>query len=311
MPLPPPPPLWMRVAVAKRLLPRSNRKRPADELPLASLKALKVSPGSSSHWVVEAQAAIQRGVASTRADSKEPTTQGGAAEVTPTQAGEGVLPPREGKAHESDRAGVPLVAEAPRASEAEATEAGAPKTAETAAAGVGVSTTIEATMVEAGAPEIVEAMTAEAGAPMITEADVMAARPSAQEAEMKAAEALVAPLDQLQRQKGLLTGANELLAARSVEVEDLWLCCADVRVEVVTAQGQVAPLTARVKELEEELTRVAGDRDAFRSRAEEATASGKAVAGQLGVEESAHQLTKGALDEALTVVEASPTEAVV
>ena len=43
-------------------------------------------------------------------------------------------------------------------------------------------------------------------------------------------------------------------------------------------------MAARVKELEEELTRVAGDRDAFRSRAEEATALGKALVGQLGVE---------------------------
>ena len=51
-------------------------------------------------------------------------------------------------------------------------------------------------MVEAEAPETVEAMTVEAGAPEITEADVMVARPSAQEAEMKAAEALVAPLVQ-------------------------------------------------------------------------------------------------------------------
>ena len=67
----------------------------------------------------------------------------------------------------------------------------------------------------------------------------------------------------------------------------------------------------QVKELEEELTHVAGDRDAFRSRAEEATASGKALAGQLGAEESAHQLMKGTLDEALTAVEASRTEAVV
>jgi len=63
--------------------------------------------------------------------------------------------------------------------------------------------------------------------------------------------------------------------------------------------------------LEEELTRVAGDRDAFRSQAKEATASGKALAGQLGVKESAHQLTKGALDEALMAVEASQTEAMV
>ena len=64
-------------------------------------------------------------------------------------------------------------------------------------------------------------------------------------------------------------------------------------------------------ELEEELTRVASDRDAFRSRAEEAMASGKALAGQLGVEQNAHQLTKGALDEALAAAEASRTEAMV
>ena len=92
--------------------------------------------------------------------------------------------------------------------------------------------------------------------------------------------------DQLQRQKGLLAGANELLAARNAEVEDLRLRCANVKVEVVTAQEQVAPLAARVKELEDELTRVAGDRDAFRSWAEEATASGKVLAGQLGAEQS-------------------------
>ena len=65
-------------------------------------------------------------------------------------------------------------------------------------------------------------------------------------------------------------------------MEDLRLRCADAMVEAVTAWERVAPLATRVKELEEELTRVAGDRDAFRSRAEEATASGKALAGQLG-----------------------------
>ncbi|XP_066320104.1 uncharacterized protein [Miscanthus floridulus] len=196
MPLPPPPPLRIRVTMVKRLPPRSSRKRPADELPLVPLEVLKVRPGSFAHWVAEAQAAIQRGAASARADPKEPATQGGAAEATPTQIGKGVLLPHEGEAHESDGAGVPLVAEAPGVSEAEATEAGAPKTAETTAVGVGVSTTTEATMVEAGAPETIEAMTAEAGAPEIIEANVMVARPSAQEAEMKAAEALVAPLVQ-------------------------------------------------------------------------------------------------------------------
>ena len=37
--------------------------------------------------------------------------------------------------------------------------------------------------------------------------------------------------DQLHRQKGLLANANELLSARSAEVEDLRLCCADAKVE--------------------------------------------------------------------------------
>ena len=37
-------------------------------------KSLKVSMGSTAQWVVEAQAAIQRGVASARADLKELVT---------------------------------------------------------------------------------------------------------------------------------------------------------------------------------------------------------------------------------------------
>ena len=56
---------------------------------------------------------------------------------------------------------------------------------------------------------------------------------------------------------------------------------------------------------------MASERDAFRSRAGEAMASGKVLARQLGAEHSVHQLTKGALDEALTVAEASWTEAMV
>ena len=70
-------------------------------------------------------------------------------------------------------------------------------------------------------------------------------------------------------------------------------------------------MAAWVKELEEELTRAVSDRDAFKSQAEEAMASGKALAGQLGAEESAHRLTKGALNEALAAVEASQIKAVV
>ena len=63
--------------------------------------------------------------------------------------------------------------------------------------------------------------------------------------------------------------------------------------------------------MEEELTRAVSDRDAFRGRATDATASAAALAGQLEAEQRAHQLTKGALDEALAVAEASRTEAVV
>ena len=132
---------------------------------MAPLTALKASPGSSTRWVAEAQAAIQRGTASARVDPKEPATQGGAAEAAPTQTREGVPPPREGEAHESDGAGVPLVAEAPRVFGAKATEARASKTAETAVAVVGVFASSEATMAEARAPET-------------TKAVVMSARPS-------------------------------------------------------------------------------------------------------------------------------------
>ena len=50
-------------------------------------------------------------------------------------------------------------------------------------------------------------------------------------------------------------------------------------VEAVTARERVAPLAAWVKELEEELIRMAGERDASRSQAREDTASVKALAG--------------------------------
>ncbi|XP_066323207.1 uncharacterized protein [Miscanthus floridulus] len=79
--------------------------------------------------------------------------------------------------------------------------------------------------------------------------------------------------DQLRWQTGLLADAQGLLSART-----------------------------KIKELEEE-------RDAFRSRAQEATASVKALAGQLGAEQSEHQLTKVALAEATKAAEASRAEA--
>ena len=71
--------------------------------------------------------------------------------------------------------------------------------------------------------------------------------------------------DQLQWQNDLLAHANKLLSVRSTEVEDLRLCCADMTAEAATALEQATPLAARIKELEEELTRVAGDWDTFRS----------------------------------------------
>ena len=115
--------------------------------------------------------------------------------------------------------------------------------------------------------------------------------------------------DQLRQQKELLANANGLLSARSAEVEDLRLRCADLKVKAATAREQDAPLSVRVQELEEELTRVAGERDTSRSRAEQEAASAKAVAEQLEAAKGTHLLTKGALAEAVKVVETSRVEA--
>ena len=89
---------------------------------------------------------------------------------------------------------------------------------------------------------------------------------------------------------------------RSAEVEDLRLRCVDLKAEVAMAKEQSAPLVAKIKELEEE-------RDSLKSRAQEATASTKATARQLGAEQSEHQLTKVALAEATKVAKASRVEA--
>ena len=85
-------------------------------------------------------------------------------------------------------------------------------------------------------------------------------------------------------------------------MEDLHLRCVDLQAKLATAKEQSAPLKAKIKELEEE-------RDSFRSRAQEATASAKATAGQLGAEQSEHQATKVALAEATKAAEASRVEA--
>ena len=104
------------------------------------------------------------------------------------EEGEAAPLPRDGEARGSDATEVPLAVETtgtevPGILQTRATETAVPGTIEAAAVGTGALTTIEATM-------------AEAGAPGTTEADVIVARLPAQEVEMKAAEASVAPLVQ-------------------------------------------------------------------------------------------------------------------
>ena len=157
---------------------------------MAPLKALKVNPGSTAHWVAEAHAALHRGVASARADPKEPATPRGATEAALTQEGEVAPPPRDGEAHGSDAVEVPLAAETtrtevPGVSQAGATETAVLGTIEAAAVGTGALTTAEATMAEAGAPQTTEATMAEAGAPGSTEATMAeAGAPGATDADV-------------------------------------------------------------------------------------------------------------------------------
>ena len=87
-------------------------------------------------------------------------------------------------------------------------------------------------------------------------------------------------------------------------MEDLRLRGADMKIKATTAQEQAVSLAASIEELEEELTRVTGERDTFRFWAEQGAASAKAIVEQLEAEQSAHLLTKGALAEAVKVAEA-------
>ncbi|XP_066308519.1 uncharacterized protein [Miscanthus floridulus] len=135
-PLPLPPPLERtRGVVQKVMCPCSSRKLHAEAPSLAPCKALKVSASSTAQWVAEVQAAIQHGVASVRADLKEPVAQGEATEVATEQAEEEETMPCEAEAYEPDEAEASLVAEATeaeaealRTSKAKATEAGASRT---------------------------------------------------------------------------------------------------------------------------------------------------------------------------------------
>ncbi|XP_066396518.1 uncharacterized protein [Miscanthus floridulus] len=154
----PPPPLLlrrMRDVVQKWLCPRSSQKHQAEAPALAPCKALKVSASSTAQWVMEAQAAIQRGVALARVDPKGLDAQGEATKAALQRAGDEAPTSLEAKARESDGAEAPSIAvategevEAPKTSKAEATEAGA-------------SRTTEAEVAEAGAPRTTETEAAE------------------------------------------------------------------------------------------------------------------------------------------------------
>ncbi|XP_066358482.1 uncharacterized protein [Miscanthus floridulus] len=276
---------------------------------LGARKALKVSTSSTAQWVVEAQAAIQHSVASARADPKEPVAQGEAAEAATRQAGEEAPMPCKAEAHELDEAEAPSVtkategeAEAPRTSKAEAMEADASRTTEAEVAEAKALGTTKAEAVDVGHALILplvedqppsQESTRELEVHSISSddtsrgqevADAEAASTMEQPAPTSGEGSSVLVWDQLWRQKDLLTNANEHLSARNTEVEDLRLRCANMKAEAATAREQAAPLAARIKELEEELTQVVGDRDTFRSRAKQVEASAKAVVGQLGAE---------------------------
>ncbi|XP_066374979.1 uncharacterized protein [Miscanthus floridulus] len=128
--------------------PSPFRKHQVEAPALAPRKALKVSTSSTTHRVVEAQATIQRGTASARADPKEPVNQGEVIKAATKSAGLEAPTPCEARALELDEAKAPSIAEAtegeakaPRTSEAEVAEARAPGTteAEAAEAGLGVA----------------------------------------------------------------------------------------------------------------------------------------------------------------------------
>ncbi|XP_066341399.1 uncharacterized protein [Miscanthus floridulus] len=142
---------------------------------LAPRKALKLSTNSTAQWVVEVQAAIQRGAASARADPKEPVAQGEVTKAATKQVGEEAPMSCMAEAHESDEAKVPLVAEATEG------EAEAPRTSEAEAMETRASRTTKAKVAEAGAPETTEAK--------VGEASVGAVESAAQEAEMEAGQA--------------------------------------------------------------------------------------------------------------------------
>ncbi|XP_066342056.1 uncharacterized protein [Miscanthus floridulus] len=164
LPLPPPLPRT-RDAVKKLLLPHLSRKRQAKATALVPLKALKVSASATARWVVDAQAALQRGAASARAT-----------EAATKQSRDEVTMPREAVALEASEAEAPTIAEATEG------EARAPRTSEAEVVETGVSRTSEAEVVETRVSRTTKAEAAEAGASRTTEAKVAEASSGAAEA---------------------------------------------------------------------------------------------------------------------------------
>ncbi|XP_066323208.1 basal body protein 10-like [Miscanthus floridulus] len=94
---------------------------------------------------------------------------------------------------------------------------------------------------------------------------------------------------------------HEAEAPWSAEVEDLCLRHADAKAEAAVVWEQATPLAARIKELEEELTWLAGERDTFRSQAKEAKASAKAIAGQLVTKQGLEKEVSWAAEASIAV----------
>ncbi|XP_066319805.1 uncharacterized protein [Miscanthus floridulus] len=290
---------------------------------------------------MEVQAAIQRGVALVRADPKEPDTQGEATEAATKQVGEEAPMPHEVKALKPDEAEAPSIAEATEG-EAEATEAGVSRATEAEVAEAGAPRTTKAEVVEASmgmvdlAAQEAETEVGQASVPPLVQ-DPPPSQESARDVEVhsissddtsQGKEVVDAEVASTAEQPASTSGKGSLALVRELEARslgkslflqwerDVWDQLRWQKDLLANANGllsvqsmEAAPLAVQIKDLEEELNQVAGEQDTFRSQAEQVEASTKAVAGQLGAEQGAHLLMKGALAKALKVAEASRVEA--
>ena len=108
-----------------------------------------MSTSATARWVVDAQAALQRGMASARADLEEPVAQGEATEAAAKQAGDEAPMPREAVALKAGDAKAPTIAEATE----DKAEAPGTSKAEMAEVGISQTTRAEATEASLGAAE--------------------------------------------------------------------------------------------------------------------------------------------------------------